>query len=109
MDAISERRRYRRMRVSLTGRYMLTNGREYRCRARDMSPGGVALIVPVSGRMGERVIAYLDHIGRLEGPIVRTFPNGFALMILTPEHRRTRIATKLTRVADQQSLPEVLS
>jgi hypothetical protein len=32
-----------------------------------MSPGGIALIAPVVGQPGERVIAYVDHLGRLEG------------------------------------------
>jgi hypothetical protein len=36
-----------------------------------MSPGGMALIAPVSGQPGERVIAYVDHVGRLEGKIAR--------------------------------------
>ena len=28
-----------------------------------MSPGNMALVVPVSGEPGERIIAYIDHLG----------------------------------------------
>jgi hypothetical protein len=37
-----------------------------------MSPGGLALLAPGIGNVGDRVIAYLDHIGRVEGKITRS-------------------------------------
>jgi hypothetical protein len=46
-----------------------------------MSPGGMALIAPIAGQSGERVIAYVDHLGRLEGKIARVLENGFAMTI----------------------------
>ena len=55
------------MRVNLLGRYMLADRREFPCQVVNMSPGGMALIAPVAGAPGERVIAYVDHLGRLEG------------------------------------------
>jgi len=87
---------------------MLTNGREYVCRTRDMSPGGLALIAPALGRVGERVIAYLEHFGRLEGRIVRSFSIGFVINIAATKHKRDRIAIELTRLVDQQNLPEII-
>ena len=76
-----ERRRFQRVRVNLLGRYMLSDRREFPCQVNNMSPGGMALIAPVIGTVGERVIAYVDHIGRLEGVIARVFQNGFAMTI----------------------------
>src|SRR5262249_23040477 len=70
-----ERRRFQRVRVNLLGRYMLSNRNEYPCQVANMSPGGMAVIAPVSGQEGERVIAYIDHLGRLEGKIVRLYQN----------------------------------
>ena len=105
----AERRRYRRFRVSLAGRYLLTSGAEYRCRVRDISPHGVALTGPVAGRSGERVIAYVDRIGRLEGTIVRTFPTGFAMMIAATEYGRDRITARIKGIADREVLPEIMS
>ena len=58
-----ERRRHQRVKISVLGRYMLENRREYPCQAVNMSPGGIALVAPVVGNPGERVVAYLDHIG----------------------------------------------
>src|SRR5271155_3134451 len=74
----SENRRYQRVKVDLLGRYMLEDRREFPCQVINMSPGGLAMIAPEWGRPGERVVAYVDHIGRLEGLIARIFASGFS-------------------------------
>ncbi|WP_295845247.1 PilZ domain-containing protein, partial [Tardiphaga sp.] len=55
-----ERRRYQRVKVHLLGRYMLPDRREFPCQVINMSPGGLALLGPGIGNVGDRVIAYLD-------------------------------------------------
>ena len=45
-----ERRRFQRVRVNLLGRYMLSDRREFPCQVINMSPGGMAVLAPVSGR-----------------------------------------------------------
>src|SRR6476620_5416245 len=85
-----ERRRFQRVRVNLLGRYMLSDRREFPCQVLDMSPGGMALIAPVNGRAGERVVAYIDHVGRLEGTVTRSFPNGFAMTIQATARKRDK-------------------
>ena len=45
--------RFQRVRVNLLGRYMLADRREFPCQVSNMSPGGMALIAPVSGQPGE--------------------------------------------------------
>src|SRR3989442_14091763 len=69
-----ERRRVQRGRVNLLGRYMLADRREFPCQVTDMSPRGMALIPPVAGQVGERGIAYFDHVGRPEGAGARRLP-----------------------------------
>jgi hypothetical protein len=69
-----ERRRFQRVKVNLLGRYMLADRREFPCQVVNMSPGGMALMAPVVGQPGERVIAYVDHLGRLEGVIATSLP-----------------------------------
>ena len=103
-----ERRRFQRVRVNLLGRYMLADRREFPCQVVDMSPGGMALIAPVNGKAGERVIAYIDHIGRLEGSIVRQFANGFAMTLAATPRKRDKLASQLTWLANRHvlGLPE---
>lgn len=103
-----ERRRHQRVKVNLLGRYMLADRREYPCQVVDMSPGGMLLIAPVSGRVGERVIAYVDHLGRLEGQVAREVNNGFAMTISATSRKRDKLAAQLTWLANRQilNLPE---
>ena len=103
-----ERRRFQRVRVNLLGRYMLADRREYPCQVQDMSPGGMALIAPVAGKAGERVVAYVDHLGRLEGTIVRVYPTGFAMTIAATSRKRDKLAAQLTWLANRHilGLPE---
>src|SRR5215467_7210181 len=103
-----ERRRFQRVRVNLLGRYMLSDRQEYPCQVANMSPGGMALIAPVSGHEGERVIAYIDHLGRLEGTIARLFQNGFAMTVAATPRKRDKLAAQLTWLANRHilNLPE---
>jgi PilZ domain-containing protein len=103
-----ERRRFQRVRVNLLGRYMLADRREFPCQVIDMSPGGMAVIAPVNGRAGERVIAYIDHVGRVEGTLIRQFANGFAMTIAATPRKRDKLAAQLTWLANRHvlGLPE---
>lgn len=60
----------------------------------------MALIAPVAGRPGERIIAYVDHLGRLEGHIARVFQNGFAVSISATPRKRDKLAAQLTWLAN---------
>jgi hypothetical protein len=103
-----ERRRHQRVKVNLLGRYMLADRQEYPCQVVNMSPGGMALAAPVIGQPGERVIAYVDHLGRLEGKIARVIDNGFAMTIEATLRKRDKLAAQLTWLANRQilNLPE---
>jgi hypothetical protein len=104
----AERRRFQRVKVNLLGRYMMADRREFPCQVVNMSPGGIAVIAPVTGAPGERIIAYVDHLGRLEGHIARVFQNGFAMTISATARKRDKLAAQLTWLANRQvlSLPE---
>ena len=108
MPQADERRRFQRVRVNLLGRYMLADRREYPCQVQDMSPGGMALVAPVAGKAGERVVAYVDHLGRLEGTIVRVHQTGFAMTIAATARKRDKLAAQLTWLANRHilGLPE---
>lgn len=99
-----ERRRFQRVKVNLLGRYMLVDRREFPCQVENMSPGGMLLAAPVAGQPGERVIAYIDHVGRLEGVITRLAENGFAMSIAATLRKRDKLAAQLTWLANRHLL-----
>jgi hypothetical protein len=100
----AERRRHQRVLVSLLGRYMLADRQEYPCQTVDMSPGGVLLTAPVKGAMGERVVVYLEHLGRIEGEVTRHTPQGFAICIHAATRKRDKLASQLTWLANRTAL-----
>jgi c-di-GMP-binding flagellar brake protein YcgR len=104
-----ERRRFQRVNVDLLGRYMLPDRREFPCQVVNMSPGGMAVIAPVSAQPGERVIAYVDHLGRLEGHVARLFQNGFAMTISATIRKRDKLAAQLTWLDISQSGAAIVS
>lgn len=99
-----ERRRHQRVGVSLLGRYMLADRKEYPCQTQDISPGGALLTAPVQGVLGERVVVYLEHLGRIEGEITRHIPQGFAISIAAAPRKRDKLASQLTWLANRQDL-----
>ena len=104
----ADRRRYQRVEVNLLGRFMLPNFQEYPCQVIDMSPGGAGIISPVTGNIGDRVVAYIDHIGRIEGKISRHISGGFAMDIKASLRKRDKLASQLTYLANKEilDLPE---
>jgi PilZ domain-containing protein len=103
-----ERRRFQRVKVSILGRYMLADRSEFPCQVLEMSPGDAVIIAPVTGADGEKVIVYLDHIGRVEGTIIRQTEGGFAIEIVASVRKRDKMAAQLTWLANKDilDLPE---
>lgn len=100
-ESSEERRRHYRVALTLLGRYMLPDQNEYPCQVINISPGGLALSTPTSGELGDRVVMYLDHIGRIEGVISRSWEGGFAILIRVPQLKRERLAEQLTWLANK--------
>jgi len=100
---VPDRRRYRRVGVALSGRFMRENKEEYPCQAIQMSAGGVALRAPVTCEEGERIVAYIQQVGRIEGVVVRPIEDGFVL-IQASAAKRERIINLLTWLINQSSL-----
>jgi hypothetical protein len=99
-----ERRSFQRVRVKIYGRFMLEDRTEHSCQVMDMSPGNVALRAERIGEPGEKVIAYLDHIGRVEGVITRTLEDGFAMTVVASDRKKEKLAAQLTWLANKHEL-----
>ncbi|MBT1154235.1 PilZ domain-containing protein [Aminobacter anthyllidis] len=100
----AERRNFQRVRVKIYGRFMLEDRTEHAGQVVDMSPGNVAFRTDRSGAPGEKVIAYIDHIGRVEGVITRTLPDGFAMTVIASDRKKDKLAAQLTWLANKHEL-----
>ena len=100
----TDRRRHQRVPVPLLGRYMLPNREEYPCQTVNISPGGALLTAPVRGAIGDRVVLYIEQIGRLEGEITRHVDTGFAVSLEATVRKRDKIASQLTWLWNRAAL-----
>jgi PilZ domain len=91
-----EKRLHPRFELPLLGRFMRPNKQEYPCMVRNISIGGAALNSPVDVVVGERIVAYLDFLGGVEGTVVRTFDGGFAIKYSATLHKREKLAAQMT-------------
>jgi hypothetical protein len=103
---VPDRRRHKRIAVELLGRFMRENKEEHACRLINISAGGAAIqpIAPAAMSIGERVVAFFDHIGGIEGTVVREFDGGFAIKLSATQHKREKLAATLTWLANRSEL-----
>lgn len=100
-----DRRENRRVPIVLLGRFMRASRHEYPCKLTDMSVTGAAMHSPVAVEPGEHIVAYFDHIGGIEGTVIRTFEGGFAIAMTATQHKREKIAAQLTWLINRHELP----
>jgi hypothetical protein len=79
---------------------------DYPCRLKDISVGGAAMTTPATLKVGESIIAYLLHLGGLEGSVVRRFDGGFAMSITATQRKREKLAAQILRLSRQSDIPE---
>ena len=97
-----DRRRYKRVELNLLGRFMRASKNEFPCRLIDISVGGAAISSPVTVEDDEQIVAYFDHLGGLEGRVVRTMADGFAIEFNATVHRRQKLAAQLTGLINEE-------
>jgi hypothetical protein len=58
--------------------------------------------------LGERVVAYVEELGRIEGVIVRRSSDGFAMELRVSSNKQRKLATKIDWLSRRQAegLPE---
>jgi hypothetical protein len=97
-------RAFQRIVVNLQGRLMLADLTEFECKAVDMSPGDAHFQCTAFPKIGEKIIAYVDHIGRLEGTVIKLVDHGFIIGLQATERKREKLAAQLTWLANKQAL-----
>ena len=104
----AEPTKFQCVKVSVLGRYMLADRREFPCQILEMSPGDAVVVAPIAGLVGEKVIAYVDLVGRIEGTILAQVDGGFRMDIAASPRKRDKMAAQLTWLANKDllNLPE---
>ncbi|GAK46048.1 type IV pilus assembly PilZ [Tepidicaulis marinus] len=100
-----DRRRAERKELSVDGRLMTPAGEEFTCSVLDISLVGIALSTPAPANLDDKVIIYLNDLGRFEGKVVRMINGGFCVEIHLVTPRRERVAERIRWLFENQRLP----
>ncbi|WP_028744530.1 PilZ domain-containing protein [Rhizobium mesoamericanum] len=95
---------FQRVPINMQGRLMLANYEEFECLVIDMSPGDMYVTCQGRPRANERVVAYIDHLGRVEGYVQAVDARGFSMSIHATERKREKLAAQLTWLANKHEL-----
>lgn len=101
-----DNRRHRRLQMTLAGRFMRADRTEFPCTLHDISVGSAAVLATAEVDAGERVIAYFEDLGGLEGTVARVFDGGFAFQFKITEHKREKLAAQIMWLANREAFPD---
>ena len=96
--------RFSSVTVSLPGRLMRADHSEHDCIVESMSPGDAVITCSSRASEGERIVAYLDHIGRIEGKVTSASTRSFTIALNATERKRDKLAAQLTWIANKHEL-----
>ncbi|MEZ2127454.1 MULTISPECIES: PilZ domain-containing protein [unclassified Sinorhizobium] len=99
-----DQRNFQRVPINMQGRLMLANYEEFECTVIDMSPGDMYVTCVGRPRASERVVAYIDHLGRVEGNVLMLDNRGFTMSVNATDRKREKLAAQLTWLANKHEL-----
>jgi hypothetical protein len=97
-----ERGAFESVPVGLSGRLMLPDFEEYDCDVAEMSPGDMSVRCVARAKQGDRIIAYIKLIGRIEGHVLAVSGDGFTMSVTATDRKREKLAAQLTWIANKQ-------
>lgn len=95
---------FQRVAINMPGRLMLASYEEFDCTVVEMSPGDLYVLCTGCPESEDRVIAYIDHVGRIEGNVISTDARGFTMSVNATERKREKLAAQLTWLANKHEL-----
>ncbi len=100
----TDRRRHFRIALKLRGRFLNELGEEHAFVTSDISCGGARIISRERVPAQARIVCYFDQIGRVTCKVVRQCSDGFAVSFVTPQHKRDKLADRLTWLSNKDAL-----
>lgn len=105
--ALKERRRFRRVNITSTGRlYIPATQEETICTVEDISPGDASILCELRQEPKGRAVIYLETFGRFEGPIIRAKSGSFVMTFSCSLQKREKLADQLTLEMNRHLLSE---
>ena len=99
-----DRRAHRRVDLSLSGRCLNADQEDFQIETVNLSCAGAMMTGERTPAIGSEVICYFEQLGRVAGTVVRSSTGGFAIEFDIHEHKRDKLADRLTWLLNKESL-----
>jgi hypothetical protein len=100
-----DRRRHRRVQWEVRVRGLTGEGEEFQANTVEVCAGGLRINLARPLSHGERLVLYIDDIGRVEGVVSRVLREvGYAVEFHVPPRKRDKIADQLTWLINKDRL-----
>lgn len=102
--SIRDRRSHQRIELTLNGRFMTPNQEDHGLITENVSCAGALVESPHKPDIGQRVICYIDGLGRIDAYVSRITEVGFAVAFRTTKFKRDKLADKIIWLANKDEL-----
>ena len=99
-----DRRVHRRVDLSLSGRCMNADQEDFSIATLNLSCAGAMIMGERTPAIGSDVVCYFEDLGRVAGTVVRSTPSGFAVEFNVLDHKRDKLADRLTWLLNKEVL-----
>ena len=99
-DPYEDRRKFLRVDAPLKGRFLTESGDERPCLVVNISVGGALIRAKRLPREGEKVVLYIDQVGRFESRVIRAGESSFAVTYERKRDKNTRTADNLIKAVN---------
>ncbi len=99
-----DRRLYKRVALNLAGRVLDDNGADHEITTIDISCSGAMIRSGHHPAAGAQVICYFNDLGRVAATVIRATPTGFAVQFRIVQHKREKLADRLTWLLNKDRL-----
>ncbi|WP_425409376.1 PilZ domain-containing protein [Hyphococcus sp.] len=91
-----DRRQFQRVDLPLKARFLTDSGTEWSGEVTNMSAGGALIRAKFPPAFGQSVVLYIDQVGRIEGKVVRSEKDNFAVTYRKKRAKHAKLADRLT-------------
>lgn len=99
-----DRRRTKRVNLSLDGRFLNEDSEDFALKTTNLSCSGALITAETLPSISDNIICYFDDLGRVAASVIRVGPEGFAVRFRAAQHKRDKIADRLTWLLNKSVL-----
>ena len=96
MSEVDFGERHRTIELALQGRFMRRDKSEYPAKLIEISVAHMSLTSPVVVAPQEKIVAYFEHIGLLDGTVEQVSEAGFSMCLNITTRKREKLSAQLT-------------